>query len=218
MSEATIALDESGDLGWKFDAPYRRGGSSRYLTIASILYPPSKKNHPKRLIRKLYKKNGWDPKTEVKWAALDAAQREQFAADLKTLVTKHPDINLLSITVNKINVQEHIRRDGNKLYNYMIGLSLLDKMAGYEKLQFIPDPRSIKVASGNSMHDYLQTQLWFEKRVKTILNTTPIDSHSSKAIQVADMLAGVVQNHFEDGSSHPWRVLFSRIEHRKLFF
>lgn len=34
--DITVYLDESGDLGWKFDAPYRSGGSSRYLTIAAI--------------------------------------------------------------------------------------------------------------------------------------------------------------------------------------
>jgi hypothetical protein len=27
-----IYLDESGDLGWSFDAPFRRDGSSRNLT------------------------------------------------------------------------------------------------------------------------------------------------------------------------------------------
>ena len=33
----TIYLDESGDLGWKFDADFKRGGSSRYLTIAAAV-------------------------------------------------------------------------------------------------------------------------------------------------------------------------------------
>jgi hypothetical protein len=38
-----IYLDESGELGWKFDAPYRKGGSSRYLTIASLVISPDGK-------------------------------------------------------------------------------------------------------------------------------------------------------------------------------
>ena len=36
--QVSVYLDESGDLGWKFDAPYRCGGSSRYLTISAIIF------------------------------------------------------------------------------------------------------------------------------------------------------------------------------------
>lgn len=218
MPDVTIALDESGDLGWKFDAPYRRGGSSRYLTIASILYPQDKKQHPKRLVKDLYTKFGWNPKEEVKWADMDDSHRLEFANKLSKIVTTHPQIRLLSITVKKENVQEHIRRDGNKLYNYMIGLSLLNDMKNHESVLFIPDPRSIKVKSGNSMHDYLQTKLWFDKNAKTILTTTPLESQSCKAIQVADMLSGVVQNHFEDGNSEAWKTLGQHIQSKTLFF
>jgi hypothetical protein len=56
MISVLIYLDESGDLGWSFDKPYRHGGSSRYLTIASLVVDPSKKHFPKRLIKKLYTK------------------------------------------------------------------------------------------------------------------------------------------------------------------
>lgn len=218
MPEVTIALDESGDLGWKFDAPYRQGGSSRFLTIASILFPQEKNKHPKRLVRNLYKKYNWNAQEEVKWADMQSSQRKEFAEKLRALILAHPDIKLLSITVKKQNVQDHIKRDGNKLYNYMIGLSLLNEMKNYGSVLFIPDPRSIKVKSGNSMHDYLQTKLWFDKGAPTILTTTPMESQSCKAIQVADMLSGVVQNHFEDGNSHAWQILGPHIECRRLFF
>lgn len=52
-----------------------------------------------------------------------------------------------------------MRRDSNKLYNYMIGLSLLDEMINYENVVLIPDPRTIKVKSGNSLHDYLDINI-----------------------------------------------------------
>lgn len=218
MPEVIIALDESGDLGWKFDAPYRHGGSSRHLTIASILYPQEKKKYPVRLIRNLYTAFRWDPKDEIKWASMNMNARDKFAELLKSLVITYPDIKLLSITVKKENVQSHIRSDANKLYNYMIGLSLLNEMKNHEHVTFVPDPRAIKVKSGNSMHDYLQTKLWFEKQSSTILRTTPLESKSCKAIQVADMLSGIVQNHFEDGNSNAWKILAPHIQHKRLFF
>jgi hypothetical protein len=42
LKAVAIYLDESGDLGWKFDGPYLGGGSSRYLTITALCVPPGK--------------------------------------------------------------------------------------------------------------------------------------------------------------------------------
>jgi len=61
-----IYLDESGDLGWKFTAPYRNGGSSRHLTIASLAVSPPNKHRPKRLVKKLYTKFNWPTNIEKK--------------------------------------------------------------------------------------------------------------------------------------------------------
>ena len=138
------------------------------------------------------------------------------ASELK--IQNHNDIRYVSITVKKENVQNHIRTDANKLYNYMIGLSLLREMSLHEKVTFVPDPRSIKVESGNSLHDYLQTQLWFEKEATTNLITEPYDSASNRNVQFANMLSGIVQGHFEDGNSQPWTKLRNNISYKTLFF
>jgi len=214
-----IYLDESGDLGWKFDLPYRKGGSSRHLTIASLIVDPTIKDHPKRLIKALYTKFKWPTNTEKKWADMNIDERIFFAEKAKQLIEKKPNkLRYTSITVKKENVQIHIRKDANKLYNYMISVSLLNEMSKHERITFIPDPRSIKVESGNSLHDYLQTQLWFEKRARTKLTTLPCDSSASKNIQFSDMLSGIVQGHFEDGNSTPWSIIRSNISYQTLFF
>jgi hypothetical protein len=213
-----IYLDESGDLGWKFDQPYRYGGSSRYLTIACLLTPKEKRDLPKRIVRKMYKRFKWNTKSEKKWSQMSQEERVYFAQRAKALREKHPDIKYFSMTVKKENVQTHIREDGNKLYNYMINLLLLEEMSHFEYVEFFPDPRSIKVESGNSMHDYLQTQLWFEKGTSTILATIPAESSSNLNVQFSDMLSGIVQGHFEDGNSAPWHVLASSINARQLYF
>ncbi len=214
-----IYLDESGDLGWKFSAPYRQGGSSRYLTIASLAVSQTKKHLTKRLIKRLYTKFHWSPNTEKKWSEMTLEERIFFAKMANELLLKHPeDIRYLSITVKKNNVQPHIRTDANKLYNYMIGLSLLNEMSKHQNVTFVPDPRSIKVESGNSLHDYLQTQLWFEIGTATTIITTPYDSASNRNVQFSDMLSGIVQGHFEDGNSKPWAELRNNISYKTLFF
>ena len=74
-----IYLDESGDLGWKFDAPYRYGGSSKYLTISCLLTPKEKKDLPKHIVRKMYKKFKWNTKEKKKWSQMSLEEREYFA-------------------------------------------------------------------------------------------------------------------------------------------
>lgn len=213
-----IYVDESGDLGWKFDLPYRTGGSSRYLTITAVCVPPEKKHIPKRVIFDLYDTFKWPTSQEKKWVDMDAEERTEFARSCRTLRNKHPDIFLHAIVVKKQNVGGHIRTDGNKLYNYMIGLALLDRMAGCPEVTMVPDPRSIKVQSGNSLPDYLQTQLWFAKNVETILRCHPTDSKNCSNLQFADMLAGLVQSHFENGDTADFQIVAPKIRLNRLFF
>ena len=156
---AVVYLDESGDLGWKFDAPYRRGGSSRFLTISALCVLADKKHLPKRVVRNLYDKFKW-----------------------------HDSIGIL------------------------------DRMAQFDVVTMVPDPRSIRVKSGNSLHDYLQTELWFEKKAATNLITSPADSATSLAVQFADMLAGTVQARFEHNSTSGFQVIQPRLRLVQLFF
>jgi hypothetical protein len=218
QNSAVIYLDEAGDLGWKFDAPYRRGGSSRFLTISALCVPESKKHLPKRMVRKLYQQFGWPASEEHKWASMDAPVRAAFAAEVRKLSDANSDVSLHAIVVKKQNVLAHIRADGNKLYNYMIRLALLPRMAKCDVVTMIPDPRSIKVKSGNSLHDYLQTELWFTEKSSTNLITTPVDSAQCKGIQFADVLAGIVQAYFEDNNSREFQVIRPRLILNRLYF
>jgi hypothetical protein len=213
-----IYLDESGDLGWSFDLPYRYGGSSRYLTIAALCVPTEKRHIAKRLVRSLYRQFGWLPSAEKKWKDMQPGERAAFATALADMCTEHPDIHIDAITVKKQRVEPHIRRDENKLYNYMIWLSLADCMAAESTVTLVPDPRSIKVESGNSLHDYLQTQLWFERKATTQLTTRPLDSKASKEIQLADMAAGLIQHSVEDKYFNHIRECVRHLRLRRLFF
>lgn len=218
MPSSIIYLDESGDLGWTFTAPYLSGGSSRYLTISALLVSQDDKALPKRVIRELYRKYKWPTSIEMKWSSMSHEQRLHFATLAKQVCAKHASIEIYAIVVKKENVLAHIRTDGNKLYNYMIKLSLLDKMAQYDVVTLIPDPRSIKVKSGNSLHDYLQTELWFTKKSITNLVTTPIDSKNCLGLQFADMIAGVVQSRYERNENSYYSLIAPHLTINKLFF
>ncbi|WP_215880413.1 DUF3800 domain-containing protein [Acidithiobacillus albertensis] len=213
-----IYLDESGDLGWQFDYPPGRGGSSRYLVIAALVTPPEKDGVTERCIRGLYGSRGWSSAREKKWSEMTRTGRNAFTEAALAIANNHPEISYHAIVVEKCNVQNHIRADANKLYNYMTRLLLLDVMAAHDRVTFVPDPRSIKVQSGNSLHDYLQTELWFTKSVETVLETNPRDSKHCRNLQFVDMLAGVVAAKYEQGIADHWDILCSKISSKRLFF
>lgn len=213
-----VFLDESGDLGWKFDAPYGQGGSSRYLTIASVCVPPSKNYLLDRTLRAMYQKYKWQAGAERKFVQLTDNQRVEFATNAMKLCHAHPDIAIHGIVVRKENVEDHIRADGNKLYNFMIKLSLIKKMAEHSVVTLIPDPRSIKVESGNSMPDYLQTELWFTEKALTNLICKPQDSARSRGIQFADMISGIVQARHERNETQAFQIIAPKIKMTQLFF
>jgi len=53
--EYDVYYDESGDLGWKLNHPYRKGGSSQFFVIAYIILPTDKNKHINRFFKKFHK-------------------------------------------------------------------------------------------------------------------------------------------------------------------
>jgi hypothetical protein len=96
-----LYLDESGDLGFNFDKPYRYGGSSRHLTIAFLLLPKELSHLPKRIIKKLYQRKKQPTSRELKGPELTSKDRLFLANKIFTLLTDHPSIEAFAITVYK---------------------------------------------------------------------------------------------------------------------
>jgi Protein of unknown function (DUF3800) len=214
----TIYVDESGDLGWSFNQPYRSGGSSRHLTIASLIVPNSKIKMPERVIRDLYDNRKWSTSKEKKWSDMSDSARADFTKRVIKLLKSHTDISCSFIVVKKANVKPTLRSDANLLYNYMIHISLVKIMKLHSTVNLVPDPRSIKVESGNSLHDYIQTDLWYREGVDTVLTTLQKDSKKTLNLQFSDMLAGLVQMAYEDSDTKLWDQLKAHVQIKTLFF
>lgn len=214
-----VYLDESGDMGWTFDKPYRYGGSSRYLTIAFIICPSEKKHFPKRIVKDVYIKLKAESNKEIKGSSLSIASKEYIVRKTINLLTKHPDIIIGAITVSKENVMSHIREDSNKLYNYMLKLSLIPKLPiNIPLVNLIRDNRSVKVKSGNCLIDYLQTTLWFDIKSNTKIIDIPSDSKSVDNLIFIDWINNIIWGHHEDGNSSAFNILAPKIQYQSLFF
>jgi len=215
---ANVYLDESGDLGWVLDKPYRIGGSSRYLTIAFVVCPSEKKHLLQRIVADVYRKVRHNPKQELKGSSLSVANKCFFAERVRKLVSMNPDIIIGSITVNKSKVQLHIRQDGNKLYNYMIRLAVLPIVKGAPVVNLIRDNKTIKVKSGHSLIDYLQTTMWFELSSHTKIVDIPSDSKQVKNLIFIDWINNLIWGRYEDNNTKPYDIIKNVITSKKLFF
>lgn len=213
-----VYLDESGDLGWKFKLPYRQGGSSRYLTIGYLINPITHCNIPKRLVKDFYNQFGFSPKNEVKASDLKSHHKEFICKETVRMLKKYPDFILGAITVRKEGVDAEFRNDGNTLYNYMMGESLLDYIDSHETCKITRDNRSVKVLSGSSCIDYLQTLTFFHRMRKTILKDNPTHSHTDDGIIFIDWITNIVWSKYEDSYPAWCNALGMHLQEKQLFF
>ncbi len=206
-----VYIDESGDLGFTFDKPFRKGGSSRYLTISFLLTPKELSCLPKRIVRKLYNRRRQSTKVELKGAQLTPSEKAYFSNKAAELVARHPEIKIYAITVNKRTVKEPIRWDYSKLFNYINRLVLLDRIKQESNITFIPDKRSVKARNGNSLADYLQAELWFGADSKTIIENKPQESKKILNLQFIDWIGHIVWARYEDNDVEAYNILKSKV-------
>ena len=177
-----IYLDESGDLG------FGRGGT-KYFTIAFVVM-----RDPvpfRRCVKRVKVKYHIPRDVELK----GYTTRENIKTDLLNRFAKL-DIEVHSITVRKKNVNPRLQRDTNIFYNYMVGLSLVERI-----LQEPPnseviiniDKRIISITSGAKFDEYLRLKTWYERERQDIeLKIYHIDSQKSHAIQGIDIICNSI--------------------------
>lgn len=218
MIHSHVYLDESGDLGWKFTHPYRNGGSSRFLTIGYLICPIQECAVPKRLVRDFYNKFGFKAGVEMKASVLKSHHKEFICAETVKMMSKRPHFHLGAITVKKEKVGMHIRIDGNTLYNFMMGTSLIDVIENDSACKVTRDNRSVKVLSGQSCIDYLQTLIWFHREKKTVLKDNPTHSHTDDGLIFIDWITNIVWSKYEDKFPKWCDLLSSHIVEKTLLF
>lgn len=210
-----VFLDESGDLGWSLDLPYRNHGSSRYLSIAHVFVDSANVHLLGRFVRSLYKKRKLHKKHELKATMLTADEKMLVANQTVDFIGRGI-ISIHARTVFKPNVDMHIRDNENVIYNYLVKRCILSEIEKYPEVTLYPDKRSIKVQYANSLGIYLQTAL-FEKGSGTKVNYNPVESSSCLPVQYADYLANIVWNRYEDNDAGPYNIIYSHIKHRVEF-
>ena len=199
-------LDESGDLG------FGDGGSGHFV-IAAICIDRGEQDHLKRLVRRFKSSLNIPATVELKASASKALDRDRFCQKLAAL-----ECSVHHIVVNKSKVKAELRRDTNILYNYITGLLLAPMMCSLLQAHVQLDCRTIKVASGNSLSEYLRIKLWCEMSSVVNVELSFPDSRQSLGIQAADFVANAVFRKYERGDSSGYKGLSPVLGARKKLF
>ncbi len=213
-----VYLDESGDLGWNLDVPYRNGGSSRYFTIAYIICERSKSIELDRLVRRFYKRYSIPREKEYKGMNFN----DDFACIAIKMVLKmlkeNTDMTIGTVTVKKANCPSTVNYESsNILYNYMVSLALVTKIQFLDKAHIIPDKRSIPRESINSCPDLIKTKAWFEYESSVLLEYSPEESYKNKRLIFIDWIANFVWRKYEDERTQAYKMLKPFLEENIIF-
>jgi hypothetical protein len=217
--EYDIYFDESGDLGWTLDKPYRKGGgSSQFFTIAYLILPSDKNKIINRFIKRFNTERGSD--REYKGLAFTEKRAKSMANKIAHLLRLHEDITLGAVTVKKRNLPEQVIGSNNDdvAYNFLVQKGICDKLVGFEKANIIPDKRSVPRGSQNSCSDLIKNDLWFWRRADVEIHYIPEESHQNTRLIFIDWIANFVWRYYELNKDKAYRILTPHLVEEQLFF
>ncbi|MEM9885990.1 MAG: DUF3800 domain-containing protein [Bacteroidota bacterium] len=195
-------FDESGDLGWTLDKPYRKGGSSQYFTIAALILPSEKEKYINRFIKKFHKERGGQER-EYKGADFSNRKAKVMARKIVSLLQDDDEMILAAATIKKADVPTILQGTDNSniLYNHMVQSILCPTIKNLHQVQIIPDKRSVPSGSQNSCADLIKHKLWCELQSNTNIHYQAAESHHNQRLQFIDWVANFVWRRFEDEHS-----------------
>jgi len=204
-----VYLDESGDLGFG-------QRSTRYFTIAFVVM-----ENPirfKRCVRKVKEKYSIPSNAELKGSVTKKNIKEDLLNRLSAL-----DIEVHAITVEKKNVDPKLQKNTNILYNYMVGLSLVERALEERvnsRIIVEVDKRITSVTSGFNFNDYLKYKIWYEaKRQDIDLHINHLDSHQAYAIQGIDIICNSIFRKYNSNNYELFNIIQGKVKSdRRLFF
>lgn len=220
--EYDVYFDESGDLGWTLDKPYRKEGSSHYFTIAYLIIPKEEVKHITRFIKKFHKERGGKYK-EVKGASIRGRNAQTLARKVVTFLRNKQESGnciLGAITVNKNNVPTRLVGTGNDdvLYNHMVKLALSQHLTSLSSVDVIPDKRSVPSGSQNSCPDLIKEELWLCRNSNVRIAYNPAESQNKDGLMFIDWIANFVWRNYEDKKSGAYQILKPLLKEQRLFF
>lgn len=198
-----LFIDESGDLGKK----------GRFFVIAALI--PNNTKRIKNLIKHCCVSFGdKKPLSEIKGTHLTFPQRQQL---INSMLSKD-DFRIVYITADKKYLTPELFQRKSICFNYLTQHMLRPIIKETnEDIELILDNRNIKVASGNTLRDYLEIEAITKWDYKHKIHLKYLDSKNSKNLQAVDVIANTIFQKYERHCTHSYRLLEPQIRYGKRF-
>lgn len=211
MSNALVFLDESGDLGWIFDQPYRAGGSSRFFTIAAAFGVNNDHRKIGKVIEKIRHQRNWTSKNEKKWKNISQEAKIEFAQRAAGLLKNNHNIRALAAFIRKDRIPIHMHGHHHLLYSWIVSSLISPSIRVFNSVSICPDELNAGIGNDNLLENTIRKEVWFNLRSSSKINRIPRTAVLEDGLAFCDYLAGAVQSHFEDGCSEPYNILEKNI-------
>ncbi|MDP2586667.1 MAG: DUF3800 domain-containing protein [Candidatus Komeilibacteria bacterium] len=173
-------IDESGDLG------HNEG----YFIISMIIA-----HNPKRIKNIIKKFCAYHSLPEAHASDLNFPKKQFLISTL----TKQPDYSVSYIIADKMMIKEkRLFESNNLLFNYLFSFLVKDVIkANTDDIHFYLDNRTQKVASANSLKEYISIKAYTEWSFNKNLFLEYKDSKDCKALQMADLVANCIRRKYQ---------------------
>jgi hypothetical protein len=175
-----VFIDESGNLG------YNEG----YFIIAMLVA-----HNPERIKNIIKKFCTYHHLAESHASSLDFTKK-QF---LINTLTKQQDYTIFYIIADKMMITEkRLFKSNNLLFNYLFSF-LVEPIikANTDDIYFYLDNRTQKVASANSLKEYITIKAYTDWKFSKSLFLEYRDSKGLKALQMADLIANCIHRKYK---------------------
>jgi tRNA G18 (ribose-2'-O)-methylase SpoU len=208
-----LYLDESGDLG--FDFVNKK--PSRFFTV-TILVTKGYENN-KKLSKAI--KITLRRKFNIKKQKADELKGSKCPQKIKEYFYRHAqkiNFGLYSITLNKIRVYERLRRDKERVYNYVARL-VLDQISlnnAHQRIEIIIDKSKTK-KNISEFNEYILRQIKarFDPKISLIVYHT--DSKQNLGLQAVDLFCWGIFRKYEAKDKNWYNIFKEKIIYDKQY-
>ena len=198
-----VYIDESGNLGEK----------GRYFIITALI-PRNSKRIKNIVMRSFLKFSKEIPKLkiagELKGSILSFKHKQDFILKL----TKKDDFSIAYIVADKKHIIPKLKRDNNLCFNYLARhlFKYIINQSSQEDIDFIIDNRSIKVASKNTLEDYIRIEAYTKWNFENEINFIYLDSRNSKNLQAVDIVSNAIYGRYYHNKKHFYKLIINRLK------
>jgi len=220
LPSVSVYVDESGDLGFK-------STSSKFFSIGYVFtinrHPFLEKKIVERTLKRINsKKNQKQKIPEFKFSNDSEKTRKKFLNVIKKM-----DIVVGAVCIRKDSVRADLKDDPDFLYRYLVVDSIITVLVQnyfqiqdhYNSVKFVIDRRLSKlsiIAFNKYCEDKTSFRTW-EVSIHMDYHVTIAHENSQavKMLQIADYIAGAIQQKFERGISIYYEIISDKIKHTR---